>query len=301
MDYIGRFAPSPTGPLHAGSMLAAMASYADARHHGGKWLVRIEDIDAPRAVKGAAQQQLHTLAQFGMTSDVPVVYQQKRHALYQQALDQLSADEQCFPCACTRKQLPANRPYPGTCRSGLPTGTAGRAIRLKTNTERISFQDRVLGPQSESLAETCGDFVIRRADALFAYQLVVVVDDALQQVTHIVRGADLLESTARQIWLQSCLGYKTPQYAHIPLLLDESGHKLSKQNKALPVTPENPLATLGQLWNLLGQPEIHARSVAHFWRQAAEKWSIQAVPKHPVSMCVNSMEHRNDQNSASEQ
>lgn len=260
LPYKGRFAPSPTGPLHAGSLVAALASWLDARAHGGKWLLRIEDLDLPRCVPGADQLILQQLADCGLTSDDPPVWQSQRSALYQQALDALIRTGQAYPCTCSRKDVEQallaqglHKPrhgelvYPGTCRTGLH-GKAGRAWRFATPPNTFTaWTDRQLGPQSQDVAAEVGDFVLRRADGLFAYQLAVVVDDAAQGITHIVRGEDLADNTARQIILQSALGYPTPQYLHTPLVLAADGQKLSKQNGAQAQDTSNPEAALAAL------------------------------------------------------
>lgn len=266
--YIGRFAPSPTGALHAGSLVAALASWLDARAHGGKWLVRIEDVDAPRCVPGAAQEILRQLAACGLMPDAPPVYQSQRSALYQAELDRLMAQGAAYPCGCSRKDIEealaaqgntkqrhSELAYPGTCRHGLD-GKAARAWRFNTlffmpnqplahinralsahdlianMSSTVNWQDRRLGAQQQNVASDVGDFVLRRADGLWAYQLAVVADDAAQHITHIVRGEDLADNTARQILLQRALGYGTPQYLHTPLVLAADGQKLSKQNGA---------------------------------------------------------------------
>ncbi|MDE2418983.1 MAG: tRNA glutamyl-Q(34) synthetase GluQRS [Burkholderiales bacterium] len=244
-SYRGRFAPSPTGPLHAGSLVAALASWLDARAHGGQWLVRIEDVDTPRCVPGADQTILQQLAACGLHADAPPVWQSQRTTYYQQALDQLVAQGMAYPCACSRKDIEAalaqsghRRPrngelvYPGTCREGLHS-KAARAWRLRTESFRSTqWTDRRLGPHQQDVALEVGDFVLQRADGLYAYQLAVVVDDAAQGVTHVVRGEDLADNTARQILLQRALGLPTPHYLHTPLVLGPNGEKLSKQNGA---------------------------------------------------------------------
>ncbi|WP_028218585.1 tRNA glutamyl-Q(34) synthetase GluQRS [Paraburkholderia oxyphila] len=260
--YRGRFAPSPTGPLHFGSLVSALASWLDARAHGGTWLVRVEDIDGPRAVPGAAEDILATLQRFGFQADEPPEWQSRRIDLYRAALDQLIAAGHVYPCGCTRKEiadslLHAHRRnttliYPGTCRSGLH-GKPARAWRLRVpdddpradeNPALIRFDDRWQGPQEQDLATEVGDFVLLRADGQWAYQLAVVVDDAAQNITHVVRGADLLDSTARQIWLQQCLGVPTPAYLHVPVVTNEEGEKLSKQTGALALDATRPLEAL---------------------------------------------------------
>jgi len=228
--YRGRFAPSPTGDLHFGSLVAAAASYLDARRAGGQWLVRIEDLDPPRTVPGAADRILRTLEAYGFVWDGPVLYQSQRHEAYAAALAQLG--DQVYPCGCTRRELGAGDFYAGTCRHGLRPGRPPRSRRLRVPDREIHWHDRRLGDQVENLAHTTGDFALKRADGFWAYQLAVVVDDAAQLITDVVRGADLLTSTARQIYLQEVLGLPRPRYLHIPVVLDDNGKKLSKQTKA---------------------------------------------------------------------
>jgi glutamyl-Q tRNA(Asp) synthetase len=242
--YRGRFAPSPTGPLHFGSLVAAAGSWIDARRAGGRWLVRIEDIDEPRTVPGADLLILKTLDAYGLEWDEEVVWQTRRHALYRQAIESLG--DKVYPCACSRKE--AGDRYPGTCRAGVPPGREAKAIRLRVPDEPISFVDRRLGEFSEVLS----DFVLRRADGLYAYQLAVVVDDAAQGITDVVRGADLLDSTARQVFLQRQLGVPTPRYLHLPVATNEAGEKLSKQTKAPPIDPAGDPAILLQALAFLG-------------------------------------------------
>lgn len=241
--YRGRFAPSPTGPLHFGSLVAAMASYLDARIHQGQWLVRIEDLDFDRNVQGADTAILHTLQRCGMQWDEDIVWQSERTPHYQAALQTL--DAQVFPCSCSRKEIADSRLraglqdqqiYPGTCRHGLASGKPARSYRLRIpdgDDAVFAFEDRFLGKQSQNLATEVGDFVLKRADGFWAYQLAVVVDDALQGITHVVRGSDLLDSTARQIYLQKLLGFPTPTYLHLPVVLSTNGEKLSKQTGAV--------------------------------------------------------------------
>lgn len=263
--YRGRFAPSPTGPLHAGSLVAALASWLDARAHGGQWLVRIEDVDTPRSVPGADRVILSQLAACGLHADAPPVWQSTRTALYRAALDKLVAGALAYPCGCSRKDIAsasatqAPRPrhaelrYPGTCRNGLH-GKAARAWRLRTEGAAIDWQDRAAGPQVQDVQDTVGDFVLLRADGCFAYQLAVVVDDADQSISHVVRGADLLDNTARQIWLQQSLQLPTPQYLHTPLVLGAHGEKLSKQNGAQAIDTSDPLCALNLAAATLGLP-----------------------------------------------
>jgi glutamyl-Q tRNA(Asp) synthetase len=280
--YIGRFAPSPTGPLHLGSLVTALASYLDARSHGGAWHVRIEDIDEPRTVTGAADSILHTLQALGFAWDGPVVYQTQRHPAYVSALEQLQARDLIYPCGCTRKEIADSQTplqadgaprYPGTCRPGLAPGKTARAWRIRVPEQTITFTDRLCGPQTENLAAQTGDFVLKRADGLWAYQLAVVEDDAALGVTHVVRGQDLLFSTARQIYLQQQLGYLTPSYCHVPLVLAADGEKLSKQNGAAALDIYNPLACLNQAWAHFHLAPIPATSLAAWWTQAQASWA----------------------------
>lgn len=256
MPYIGRFAPSPTGPLHAGSLVAALASYLDARAHQGQWLIRIEDIDETRTIAGAADDIIHTLAALGMQSDETILWQSQRQSRYEAAFIELG--NRVYPCACSRKEIADSRVslsndgaaiYPGTCRLGLPEGRSARAWRLRVPDAEdaldiIEFNDRWQGRVSESLSVAVGDFVLRRADGFWAYQLAVVVDDADQEITHVVRGADLLESTARQIYLQRLLHKKIPHYLHVPVLTNDRGEKLSKQTGAKALDISQPVNTL---------------------------------------------------------
>lgn len=283
--YIGRFAPSPTGPLHAGSLVAALASWLDAHAHGGHWLVRIEDVDTPRCVPGADQVILDQLAALGLVPDEPPTYQSQRGPLYQAALDTLVARNLAYPCACTRADIAqANaalgllKPrhgelvYPGTCRpeNGGLRGRAPRAWRLRVphgSAARWDWHDRRLGAQTQTLDSTVGDFVIRRADGLWAYQLAVVVDDAEQHITHVVRGEDLADNTPRQQWLQQCLGVPTPSYLHTPLVTDAQGEKLSKQHGAPAVQASQALSELRRAGQSLGI-EVAADSVEGWLKSA---------------------------------
>lgn len=266
--YVGRFAPSPTGPLHAGSLVAALASWLDARAHGGRWLVRIEDVDTPRCVPGAAERILAQLEACALRPDAPVLWQSGRGAAYRAALDALLAAGLAYPCACSRQEIAlaqaargierrrnAALPYPGTCRCGLD-GRAARAWRLRTDRGEplLHWTDRRAGPQSQDVEAEVGDFVLFRADGLWAYQLAVVVDDAAQGVTDVVRGSDLLDNTARQIVLQRALGVATPRYLHTPLVLAASGEKLSKQNGAEAFDDRRPARALNAAAEALGLP-----------------------------------------------
>lgn len=286
MRYVGRFAPSPTGPLHAGSLVAALASYLDARAHRGRWLLRIEDIDEARTVPGAARDIIDTLAAFGMHSDGGVVWQSQRKALYEGAFERLGT--QVYPCACSRKEIADSRTalapdgaaiYPGTCRHGLPEGRQPRAWRLRVPEHDdplalIRFDDRWQGSVEENLAASVGDFVLKRADGFWAYQIAVVVDDADQQVTDIVRGADLLESTARQIFLQRLLGLPTPRYLHAPVVVNELGEKLSKQTGAVALDSNRPVEALKRAASQLGLALKPASdSLQDFWDAAVPAWA----------------------------
>jgi glutamyl-Q tRNA(Asp) synthetase len=264
--WAGRFAPSPTGPLHAGSLVAALASWLDARALGGRWLVRIEDVDTPRCVPGAAEIILQQLADLGLVADEPPVWQSHRGPAYQQALDSLVAQGAAYPCACSRKDIEAalaaqGRPrqrhcellYPGTCRQGLG-GRPLRAWRFLASAQPVLWHDRRLGAQQQNVQVEVGDFVLKRADGLWAYQLAVVVDDGAQGITHVVRGEDLADNTARQILLQRALALPTPQYLHTPLLLGPNGEKLSKRNGAGALDTSDPLAALNAAARTLGLP-----------------------------------------------
>ena len=289
VPYIGRFAPSPTGPLHFGSLVAAMASYADARFATGRWLLRIEDLDAPRDSPQAAASFPTTLERYGFEWDGSILYQSTRHEAYADALAMLIREHRAFPCACTRSELSTapighggERIYPGTCRLGLPAGRGGRAWRARVDATTISFEDRIQGTISQQLDRDAGDFVVRRADGLWAYQLAVVVDDRDQHVTDIVRGADLLHSTPRQIWLQRQLAdAPTARYAHVPLVVNACGEKLSKQTLAAALPMDAPERRLIEAWRFLGQrePDFIIGNVREFWTFATTVWDIARVPR----------------------
>ncbi|MDP5241144.1 tRNA glutamyl-Q(34) synthetase GluQRS [Uliginosibacterium sp. 31-16] len=288
--YIGRFAPSPTGPLHIGSLIAALASCLEARAHHGQWLVRMEDVDAPRTIPGAADTILHQLDACGFEWDGPVLWQSLRLEAYRDALDTLLAQKLAYPCGCTRREIAdsaliapdgAHR-YPGTCRDGLPAGRSARAWRVRTDTGTLRWHDAIQGPQQEDVCAAVGDFVLLRADGQFAYQLAVVVDDAWQGVTHIVRGADLLDSTGRQIYLQGLLGAPLPAYAHLPVASNAAGEKLSKQTLATPLDARNPVGDLLRALRFLGQnppTDLCGASLAEVWYWAREHWSLASVPR----------------------
>ncbi len=254
-SYRGRFAPSPTGPLHLGSLLTALASFLQARSLGGKWFVRIDDIDTPRCRPGATTQILQTLEQFGLHWDGPVVYQHQNLDAYQWALNTLQKQGYIYPCTCSRKQLaPFGQRYPGLCRNNsIETCEEPHAFRVKTVADPITFKDRLQGPFAQNLSKTCGDFVVRRRDGIFAYQLTVIVDDLLLEITEVLRGCDLLDSTPRQLYLHQLFQYQPPTYCHIPILTDSKGLKLSKQTQAPAVDSQKPGPTLYQLLHWLGQ------------------------------------------------
>lgn len=290
--YRGRFAPSPTGPLHFGSLVAALASALEARAQIGEWHLRIEDVDAPRCLGIHADDILWTLERLGFCWDGPVVWQHERTQAYELALQRLREREMVFPCACSRRELAdaeihgiavdGAALYPGTCRHGLPTGKSARAWRLGVGSTVIAFTDAVQGKIQSALAADVGDFVLRRADNLFAYQLAVVVDDAGAGITHVVRGADLLHSTARQIFLQQCLGLPTPSYAHVPIAVSSAGEKLSKQTGATPIGVERAGEELVTALNFLGQsapPELARTSLVEIWQWASAHWSLAKVPQ----------------------
>lgn len=284
-DYVGRFAPSPSGPLHAGSMVAALASYLDARAHHGRWLVRIEDVDEGRSVAGAAEGMLALLDSLGMRSDGEVVWQSRRKHLYQQACDRLAGA--AYPCGCNRREIADSRLglapdgsaiYPGTCRNGLAPGRSARSIRVRVpegDSAVISFEDRCAGQVTQRLDTESGDFVLKRADGFWAYQLAVVVDDAEQGVTDVVRGADLIDSTARQIYLQRLLALPTPRYLHVPVIRNEQGEKLSKQTGAGAIAIGDGVRTLMDAAHFLQLDVGHPGSLADFWQRAMPAWSAR--------------------------
>jgi len=276
---IGRFAPSPTGDLHFGSLVSAVGSYLEAKSAGGVWLIRIEDIDPPREVAGSSKRIINELCRLGLTSDNPALYQSNRLGAYQLAVDQLLEKGLAYHCACSRKNLPASGIYPGTCKHGISPGKSPRSIRFDTGKLNIQFTDKLQGVISESPAEISGDFIIRRADGLFAYQLAVVVDDHFQGVTQVVRGADLLDSTCRQICLQQALGFKTPEYMHLPVVLSGDGKKLGKRFQADPIKHQDPAYALGQALHFLGQNPPGGLSLESLWRWATECWDIERVPR----------------------
>ena len=284
--YTGRFAPSPTGPLHFGSLMAATASFLDARANQGRWLLRMEDLDKPREVDGAADDILRTLEAFGFQWDGAVVYQSQQLPRYQAILDDLTRQQLAYPCGCSRREIADIAKagsdgliYPGTCRNGL-NGKSARAWRLRVPDLTITVTDQIQQSISQYLPSAVGDFVLRRADNIFAYQLAVVADDNWQGVTHIVRGADLLDSTPRQMLLQQYLHYRQPHYAHLPVVTDHQGQKLSKQNRAQPVRPADTGRVVCQVLSLLGmQPpvDLATTALAEIWDWAISNWQIDKV------------------------
>ena len=288
-DYRGRFAPSPTGPLHFGSLVAAVGSYADAKFHHGKWLVRIEDVDVQRSVPGAADRILATLEKLGMEWDEAVIYQSRRSKIYQEALEVLNQQGLLYPCACSRKEIADSSItglcgfiYPGTCLNKPASTKNAHALRIQTPDELIQFRDILQGLYAQNLRRDVGDFVLRRADGIYAYQLAVVVDDAAQNITHVVRGADLLDSTPRQVYLQRLLGYATPHYMHLPVVTNAAGEKLSKQTHAAPIDTANTLRELVAALRFLGQEppgEILDGDISSFWRWAIPNWRVDRIPQ----------------------
>lgn len=286
--YRGRFAPSPTGPLHAGSLATALASWLDARAAGGKWIIRIEDLDPPRTVPGAAARIVEALALCGLESDEPVVCQSARGELYQAAYARLQAAGLIYGCACSRRDVDevieaqANwraGVYPRTCANGAAPDKPVRAYRVRVPDEESSFVDRATGPYTQHLTSDVGDFVVRRGDGLWAYQLAVVVDDAEQKITDVVRGADLLDNTPRQIYLQRTLGLPTPRYLHVPLVLNAAGEKLSKQSGAIAIDASHPLDELNRAALHLGLPQWGAQSIEKCLQLATNAWRERIAPR----------------------
>jgi glutamyl-Q tRNA(Asp) synthetase len=286
--YRGRFAPSPTGPLHFGSLVTALGSFLEAKRRGGLWLLRMEDVDEPRCSPQAAADILRTLERLGFGWDGEVLVQSRRKARYQELLGDLQARGLAYPCACTRRELAdadlaadGAVVYPGTCRKGLPAGKAARAWRLAVGDAAISFDDAIQGTITQQLGDEVGDFVLLRADGYFAYQLAVVADDADQGITHVARGADLLDSTPRQIFLQSSLGFATPAYAHFPLAVNAAGEKLSKQTRAAPVATDarGAAAALTAALRFLGQEPPAGMDADELWRWALANWRLEKVPR----------------------
>ena len=287
--YVGRFAPSPTGPLHFGSLVAALGSWLDARSAQGAWLLRIEDLDRPREQPGAAKEILSVLEACGLHWDGEVMVQSLRNELYRAALERLSEAGATYACGCTRREMADSAPaidgarvYPGTCRDGLAKGKTARAVRVRTVDEPVVFRDRLFGRLAQSVEREVGDFVLWRADGQFAYQLAVVVDDAAQGVTDVVRGADLIDSTARQIHLQRLLGLPTPRYLHLPVAVNAAGEKLSKQTGAKPVDPARAGPELVRALALLGHAppvELAHAPPRELLDWGARNWNIPRIPK----------------------
>lgn len=286
--YRGRFAPSPTGPLHFGSLVAAVGSFLMARSQGGKWSIRIEDLDSPRVVQGAADDILRTLERLGFTWDGPIIYQSQRLEHYQAALTALLASGLAYPCTCSRREVaqsgvigPTGLIYPGTCRNAIRRPGRPEAIRIKTDNRTLVFHDGVQRNYTQCLGAV-GDFVIRRADGLFAYQLAVVVDDSAQHITHVVRGSDLLDSTPRQIYLQRLLGLTTPHYNHLPVVVDRQGNKLSKQTRAPPLERRHPGPALVAALRFLEQDppaELARENPPSIWNWALANWRSEHIPR----------------------
>jgi glutamyl-Q tRNA(Asp) synthetase len=291
MQPIGRFAPSPTGPLHFGSLVAAVASYADVRSAGGRWLLRLEDLDPLRTVPGAADDILRTLEAFGFEWHGAVMAQSTRSAAYAAALARLQGAGAVYACSCSRKELgdaalaaaDGALVYPGTCRAGLPPGRTARAMRVRVGTGTLGCDDAVQGFISQQLEREVGDFVVKRADGYYAYQLAVVVDDAEQGVTDVVRGADLLDSTPRQILLQQLLGVPTPRFMHVPVATDEAGMKLSKQTRAARIDRSEPLRALRHALAFLGQTTPEAASLDELWQHTFARWDRARIPRRRAS------------------
>lgn len=278
MSYIGRFAPSPTGPLHFGSLLTAVASYCDAKANHGKWLVRIEDTDIPRIYPNSETHILSCIDAFQFEPDAEIIFQKDRLAIYEQVLDQLKQQHAIYACQCTRKMLGSNHIYAGTCRD-LNLDFAEQAIRLKVDDLLICFEDRLQGRQFSNLKDDLGDFVLKRRDGIISYQLAVVVDDYLQGITHVVRGADLLDNTARQIWLGSILNYPSLSYMHLPLAMNDQGQKLSKQNLAQALDVSKASELLQQAILALGQPNVELNQPRIMLQQAVQQWDVNLIPK----------------------
>ena len=283
--YRTRFAPSPTGPLHFGSLVTAVGSFLRAQSMHGAWVIRIEDIDPPREVTGAAKAQIETLAGFGLKSQGPILYQSTRRSMHDRLITQLLEGQLAYYCGCSAKEMPESGIYPGTCRHGLPAGRIPRAVRLKTEHEVVEFLDQVQGFQRQIPSDQTGDFIIRRGDGLIAYQLAVVADDDYQAITEIVRGADLMSSVGRQQLVYRALNYPLPEYVHLPLVVDSSGRKLSKSDGADPVTRFPKAQALRLALRCLGhEPPKGTVSLEALWQWALRNWHLEAIPKGPVSI-----------------
>ena len=279
--YAGRFAPSPTGPLHLGALICALASFLDARHQGGRWLLRMEDLDPPRQPAGASQAILDSLREHGLNWDGPVLWQSDRHAAYAAVVERLLAQGKAFRCDCSRQMLAASGGiYSGRCRDRKLSAASGHAVRLRINdTAWLCIEDTIQPPLSQTLATSTGDFVIRRRDGLYAYQLAVVLDDAEQQITHVVRGSDLYDSTPRQVYLQGLLKLPTPVYSHIPVLCNSEGQKLSKQTHAPALDNADALSNLRLALKFLNQPAPAGRRVDALLQAAARDWRPERIAR----------------------
>ncbi|EXA98296.1 tRNA glutamyl-Q(34) synthetase GluQRS [Acinetobacter pittii] len=276
-SYSGRFAPSPTGPLHFGSLITAVASYCDAKAHQGKWLVRVEDTDIPRIYPGSEEHILTSLEAFQFEPDAEIIFQKNRLDIYESVLDQLKKEGLIYACQCTRKMLGSNAIYAGTCRD-LNLDFQGQAIRVKVQDQQICFDDRLQGVHCSNLQHDLGDFVLKRRDGIINYQLAVVVDDYLQGITHVVRGADLLDNTERQIWLSQLLAYPQLSYMHLPLAMNDQGQKLSKQNLAQALDLSKAPELLQKAILALGQPNIDLDQPRLMLKQAVAQWNVDLIP-----------------------
>ncbi len=276
-SYSGRFAPSPTGPLHFGSLITAVASYCDAKAHQGKWLVRVEDTDIPRIYPGSEEHILTSLEAFQFEPDAEIIFQKNRLDIYESVLDQLKKEGLIYACQCTRKMLGSNAIYAGTCRD-LNLDFQGQAIRVKVQDQQICFDDRLQGHHCSNLQHDLGDFVLKRRDGIINYQLAVVVDDYLQGITHVVRGADLLDNTERQIWLSQLLGYPQLSYMHLPLAMNDQGQKLSKQNLAQALDLSKAPELLQKAILALGQPNVDLDQPRLMLKQAVAQWNVNLIP-----------------------
>ena len=282
-DYRGRFAPSPTGAVHYGTLIAAVGSYLQARKNNGKWFLRIDDIDLTRKIEGSDTALIKTLETFGFEWDGEIIYQSSQTRHYQQALEQLVSQTLVFPCLCSRKKLADShgKIYPGTCRHRQLPENKPHALRIRTANINISFNDAVMGRQQQNIEKQCGDFIIKRRDGLFAYQLAIVVDDAMQNISEVVRGADLLDSTPRQIYLQQLLHFPTPAYCHLPLAVDAAGNKISKSAGATRINIDNREKLLLSALGFLGQQppdELTECGLNDIWAWAIEHWQLSLVP-----------------------
>ena len=278
MTYVGRFAPSPTGPLHFGSLITAVASYCDAKANQGTWLVRIEDTDIPRIYPNSESHILDCIDAFEFEPDADIIFQKNRLDLYEDVLEQLKQAQQIYACECTRKQLGSNHIYVGTCRD-LHLDFLNQAIRLKVDDQLICFDDLLQGRQCSNLKNDLGDFVLKRRDGIISYQLAVVVDDYLQGITHVVRGADLLDNTARQTWLGCLLNYPSLSYMHLPHAMNDQGQKLSKQNMAQALDLSKAPELLKQVISALGQPNVELDQPRIMLQQAVQQWNVELIPK----------------------